>query len=169
MNDVHNISSILIDSKGTRHVVVGAHGRPFQHLKAAAGSNQWTPPVAISDIDQTYVGAVLDQNDQIHLFFRGWRRNVEFSNSLNAGLFYQSMRQDGTWNEPVLFATPGFNNYSIFYHRVTTNRQGRTYVSFTYWPTWTVYRDSFRAGMGPLQNRMVLYSDTGQEWFVLNE
>lgn len=169
VNDVHNISSILIDSKGTRHVVVGAHGRPFQHLKAAAGSNQWTPPVAISDIDQTYVGAVLDQNDQIHLFFRGWRRNVEFSNSLNAGLFYQSMRQDGTWNEPVLFATPGFNNYSIFYHRVTTNRQGRTYVSFTYWPTWTVYRDSFRAGMGPLQNRMVLYSDTGQEWFVLNE
>lgn len=169
VNDVHNISSILIDSKGTRHIIVGAHGRPFQYLKTASGSNQWTAPVTISEIDQTYVGAVLDHNDQIHLFFRGWRRNDEFPGSLNAALFYQCMGQDGTWNQPVLFATPGLNNYSIFYHRVTTNRQGRTYVSFTYWSTWTAYRDSFRAGAGPRQNRLVLYSDNGQNWFVLNK
>ena len=169
VNDVHNISSILVNSNGTRHVVVGAHGRPFQHLTAASGSNEWTTPVTISDIDQTYVGAVLDPNDQIHLFFRGWRRDVEFPGSLNAGLFYQRMSQDGNWNQPVLFATPGLNNYSIFYHRLTTNRQGRTYVSFTYWSTWTAYRDSFRDGAGPRQNRIVLYSDNGENWFVLNE
>src|SRR5690606_39065820 len=36
VNDLHNISSILVNSNGTRHVVVGAHGRPFQHLTAAS-------------------------------------------------------------------------------------------------------------------------------------
>lgn len=169
VNDVHNISSILVDSHGTRHVIVGAHGRPFQHLKAASGSVEWTNPVPISEIDQTYVGAVLDQKDQIHLFFRGWRRDYEFPGSLNAGLFYQHMDNRGEWKEPVLFASPGFNNYSIFYHRVTTNREGRAYVSFTYWSTWTPYRDSFRAGAGPRQHRVVLYSDNGEDWFVQRE
>lgn len=169
VNDVHNISSILVDSKGTRHVVIGAHGRPFQHLTARSGSDEWSEPQKISDIDQTYVGAVLDKEDRITLFFRGWRRDLEFPSSMNAGLFYQRMETNGTWAKPVLFAVPGFNNYSIFYHRVTTNREGRVYVSFTYWSTWTAYRDSFRNGAGPLRDRVVLYSDNGADWFVLNE
>lgn len=169
VNDVHNISSVLVDKKGVRHVIVGAHGRPFQHLTAATGSDQWTSPVTISNIDQTYVGAVLDETDRIHLFFRGWRRGMEFPGSMNAGLFYQSMSPGGTWSQPVLFASPGLNNYSIFYHRVTTDRRGRTYISFTYWPTWTVYRDSFRQGTGPFQNRVVLFSDNGVEWHLLDK
>ena len=166
VNDVHNISSILVDSKGTRHVVIGAHGRPFQHLKAVSGSDQWTEPVQISDIDQTYVGAVLDRDDRITVFFRGWRRDLDYPSYMNAGLFYQTMEANGNWNQPVLFATPGLNNYSIFYHRATVDRNGRAFISFTYWSTWTTYRDSFRNGAGPLRDRLVLFSDDKKEWYL---
>ncbi len=170
VNDVHNISSILVSEDGRRHVIIGAHGRPFQYLSAEPGKTTWSTPVNISKLGQTYIGAVMDLQGRIHLVCRVWRAGEDFKGKFEAALYYQRMNADGHWNEQVPMALPPLPGYSIYYHRVMMDRRGSMLVSFGYWSTWSAYRESYRdaPSVRNLANfRMVLVSSDGGHWNTL--
>ncbi len=164
VNDVHNMSTILVDSRGERHAIIGSHGRPFQYLHAAAGSDEWSKPELITNVGQTYVGAVLDAQDGIHLFCRTWRRGDDFPGItvMDAALYYQHKPKGKDWEAAKPFALAALPGYSVFYHRITADRTGRIYLSFEYWSTWSPYRESY-----PDAAKRPLYftsADNGKTW-----
>jgi len=170
VNDVHNMSTLLIDSKGGRHVIIGSHGQPFQYLYSSPGSNDWTKPEKMSDMGQTYVGAILDNQDRIDMFCRTWQHGENFPGRFNAGLYYQQMDANNHWKTAAPFAEVPLPGYAVFYHRVTVDRTGRAYISFSYWPTWSAYRESFRnagARRATGADRLFFSSADGQHWNLL--
>lgn len=173
VNDVHNMSSILIDSHGTKHVIIGAHGRPFQYLTQSKKSKVWSKPSPISDLGQTYVGAVLDKRDGIHLFCRTWRTGADYPGIFDASLFFQHKQGGGNiWQEQQPFALPALPGYTVYYHRVTVDRNGKVYLSMDYWPTWSIYRESYRdsnKNKSSGKNRLVFTSADGEAWKLLRE
>lgn len=172
VNDVHNMSTLLVDSKGGRHVIIGSHGQPFQYLHAAPGSSDWTKPEKMSDMGQTYVGAILDNQDRIDMFCRTWQHGKDFPGRFNAGLYFQQMDADNHWKPAAPFAEVPLPGYGVFYHRLTVDRTGRAYLSFSYWPTWAAYRESFRnagARRAAGADRLFFSSADGQHWSLLTE
>jgi hypothetical protein len=162
VNDIHNMSTILVDSSGQRHAIIGSHGQPFQYLRADAGSDTWSTPKEVTQMNPTYIGAVLDENDDLHMFFRQWRREAQFT---GAELGYQQMKKGGEWKPQKAFAIAALPGYSVFYHRLTTDRTGRLYLSFEYWSTWSPYRESY-----PDAAKRPLYftsADHGQSWQIV--
>lgn len=170
VNDVHNMSTLLVDNKGNRHVIIGAHGRPFQYLYCPVATDNWSKAEPISSMDQTYVGAVLGANDEIHLFCRTWRRGNRFPGMFDAALYYQHMK-DGVWEEQKPFVLAPLPGYSIFYHRLTVDRKGKLYLSFDYWSTWSAYRDSYLTSADARQgkSRLLLSSDDGHDWAIVHK
>lgn len=172
VNDVHNMSTLLVDTEGNHHAVIGAHGRPFQYSMRPVNGEGWTPPVALTKEGQTYVGAVLDNLNGIHLLGRMWRKANTYADVFDASLSYQYMNKDKNWTEPVAFVLPPLPGYSIYYHRVTVDRFGMLYVSLDYWSTWSPYRDSLTAH-GTCRNmrshRMIFVSANGRDFAPLTK
>ncbi len=172
VNDVHNMSTLLIDSKGKKHVIIGAHGRPFQYLTCPSGTEDWSKPIAISQLGQTYIGAILDAQNGIHLFCRTWRRGENFPGLFDASLFYQHKNENNVWEEQKPFALPALPGYSVYYHRLTVDRTGRSYLSMDYWSTWSAYRESYRdadRSRKEGKNRIVFTSKDGKDWQVVTK
>jgi hypothetical protein len=170
VNDVHNMSTLLVDSKGGRHVIIGSHGEPFQYLYTKPGSDEWTQPEKMSDLGQTYVGAILNNQDRIDMFCRTWQHGKDFPGRFNAGLYFQQMDADNHWKPAAPFAEVPLPGYAVFYHRLTVDRTGRAYLSFSYWSTWAAYRESFRnAGerRAAGADRLFFSSADGQHWNLL--
>lgn len=171
VNDVHNMSTLLTDTEGDKHVIVGAHGRPFQYLLHQTDTGAWAKPVRFTKSGQTYVGAALDSINGIHLFGRTWRKPDMYSDIFDATLSYQYMDKDGKWTSSF-FALPPLPGYSIYYHRVTVDRLGHVYLSMDYWSTWTTYRDSY---MMPndinrtKSSRIIFVSENGKDFSVLEK
>ena len=162
VNDVHNMSTILVDSRGGRHVIIGSHGQPFQYLHATSGSDDWSKPQPMTDVGQTYVGAALDAQDGIHLFCRTWRRGAEFPGVMDAALYYQHKPKGAPWQDAKPFVLAALPGYSVFYHRITADKKSRIYLSFEYWSTWSPYRES-----NPNAAKRPLYftsADSGKTW-----
>lgn len=165
VNDIHNMSTLLVDSSGERHAIMGAHGKPFQYLHAARGGEVWSKAEPISALGQTYVGAVLDAQDGIHLYCRTWRRGPEFPGVIDAALYYQHKPKGAPWDKARPFALAALPGYSVFYHRATVDRSGRLFLSLLYWPTWSAYRESY-----PNAAKQPLYftsSDQGKTWALV--
>jgi len=167
-NDVHNSPSITMDSDGYLHVLIGTHGRPFQHCRSggphdAAGT--WSEPLtAGEDLNMTYIGLVCTDDGTLHVVFRLWRWGEPYPNSNYATLAYQRKRPGQPWEEPrVLIAAP-FSEYSVFYHRLTIDRTGRLFISYDYWSTHWFYRNDH-----PGNRRAVLMSPDGGETWKLAE
>lgn len=180
INDSHNSPAVVLDSEGYIHVVIGAHGRPFQYLRSKeplridAG---WTEPVDIlstgrievgADVPergaQTYVGLVCTPDDTLHLVSRQWREGVdEFHDGhLYAALSYQRKRPGGEWEEPVPLVIPPLPDYSVFYHKLSIDRMGRLYLGYNYYSTHDHYRNDLP---GRLNHQAVLMSaDGGDNW-----
>jgi len=164
VNDVHNMSTLIVDSKGDRHVIIGSHGQPFQYLHSPHGDMKWSAPREITQMSPTYIGAVFDNADNIHLFFRQWQREIE---KAGAELGYQQMGQDGQWKEQTAFAVSPLPSYSVFYHRLTVDRKGWLYLSFDYWSTWSPYRESYP---NAAPRRLILSStDNGKSWQLVTK
>jgi hypothetical protein len=162
VNDVHNMSTLIIDSKGDRHAIIGSHGQPFQYLHSPAGSDTWSTPKEVTNTSPTYIGAVFDKSDNIHMFFRQWRREDEYT---GAELGYQQMKNGGEWQAQKPFAIAALPAYSVFYHRLTVDRAGRLYLSFDYWSTWGPYRESYPDAA---RRRLMLTSgDSGKTWHMV--
>jgi hypothetical protein len=56
-----------------------------------------------------------------------------------------------------------FTEYSIWYHRLTIDRQGRLLVSFDYWSTYWFYRTDHVGA----RRKTMLSADGGDSWQLL--
>jgi Neuraminidase (sialidase) len=60
---------------------------------------------------------------------------------------------------------PVRDNYSIYYHKLTTDRQGRLFLSYSYWTSDETYQGDFPDRH---HNRAVVTSaDGGKTWKLL--
>ena len=164
-NDIHNSPSITMDSQGYLHVLAGTHGRPFQYarsLKPNDASGGWTEAEPVGpDLSQTYIGFVCGPDDTLHLTYRLWHRNEQpHPRSHYASLAYSRKRPGQPWEAPRVLVVPPFSEYSVYYHRLTIDRQGRLFLSYDYWSTLWFYRNDHFG-----RRRSLLTSpDGGQTW-----
>ena len=164
-NDVHNTPCITMDSQGYLHVLVGTHGRTFKYarsLKPNDAGSGWTEAEEIGPgLRQTYVGLVCGEDDTLHLVFRLWRDDRDyFPASLYATLTYMCKRPGEPWSEPKPLVIAAFADYSIFYHRLTIDREGRLFLSYDYWSTYWFYRTD-RLGN---RRALMMSPDGGDTW-----
>jgi hypothetical protein len=164
-NDIHNSPSLTMDSRGYLHVLAGTHGRPFPYARslepndASAGWTKAEP--AGQDLSQTYIGFVCGPDDTLHLVYRLWRYGEQpHSNSHHATLAYSRKRPGQPWEAPRVLIVPPFSEYSVYYHRLTIDRQGQLFLSYDYWSTFWFYRNDLLG-----RRRSVLTSaDGGETW-----
>jgi hypothetical protein len=169
-NDIHNTPSITIDSKGYLHVLTGTHGATFryaQSLEPDDASGGFTDPKPVGeDLRQTYIGMVCDENDNLHLVFRIWRRDdgLYFPDGIYANLGYQTKPHDGDWSDVTILVAAAFSEYSIFYHRLTIDHTGDLYLSYDYWSTFWFYRTDHVG-----TRRKLMMSENGDIWRLVTE
>ncbi len=177
-NDVHNTPSVTMDSEGYLHVVVGTHGRPFQYLQSLEPNNAyggWTEPIRTSEdeLRQTYVGLVCGADDALHLVFRQWRSGEDhLDGALWAALAYQRKLPGEEWSEAKTLVRPPLSEYSIYYHRLTIDREGALFVSYDYWSTMWFYRNDQRGPVAAASGRpgrgwgraVLTSADGGDAW-----
>ena len=135
--DGHNSPSILIDSKGYLHAMLGSHQKPFLYTKSLkpGDASEWTAPVEVSNPDprghETYVGMVIDPQDALHLVSR-------VVDDDGYSLHYMRKRvSDPKWVEMGKLVRPPHFPYSIYYHKVSVDRRGRVFVAYTFWTKFT--------------------------------
>ncbi len=164
-NDVHNSPCITMDSQGYLHVLVGTHGRTFKYarsLKPNDAGGGWTEAVDIGPrLRQTYVGLVCGQDDTLHVVFRLWQYDTEyFPAGHYACLAYMTKPKDGVWSEPRPLVVAPFSEYSVFYHRLTIDREGRLFLSYDYWSTFWFYRTDHWG----TRRALMTSDDQGETW-----
>ncbi len=168
-NDVHNRPSITIDSQGYLHALTGTHSKTFYYARslqpntAAAG---WTEAEPVADgLRQTYIGLVCDQNDMLHLVYRLWANNQARSQpGYHAELEYQRKKPGQPWEAPRALVISPLDDYSIFYHRLGIDRQGRLFLSYDNWSTYWFYRNDHRGS----RRAMMMSSDGGDTWKMVD-
>lgn len=161
VNDVHNVPAITMDSQGFIHVLTGAHGEPFKYLRSLKPNDAYsgfTPPVEVLSAGcvedggppegkgrQTYISLVCGPDDTLHIAYRQWRRKVDeyHSGQQYAALSYQRKPKDGPWSAARPLVIPPVPGYSIYYHKLTIDRAGRLYLSYSYWTNDKSYQDDF--------------------------
>lgn len=164
-NDVHNSPSITIDSKGRLHVVTGTHGLPFPYARSLAPDDAgrgWTEPAVVgAGLRQTYVGLMCGPDDTLHLAFRLWKEGeTPFPASHHATLAWQRKPPGKPWESPQVLVVPPLSEYSVYYHRLTIDRQGNLFLSYDYWSTYWFYRNDHR---GP-RRALLTSPDGGRTW-----
>lgn len=188
VNDMHNSAGIVRDSAGFLHVVLGAHTKnPFQYtrsLKPDSITDGWTAPqkalttgVKTNGVGpgetgaQTYVGLVCGKDDTLHLAFRqdfadvngafpGYRERYRT-------LSVQRKKPGKPWEEPVPVIIPPLPGYSVYYHKLTTDREGTLFLYLTYRPVHSVYR-SENPDTGDYR-ALLKSSDGGETWSLATE
>jgi len=164
-NDVHNSPCITIDREGYLHVLIGTHGRTFKYVRSLSpnsASDGWTKAEDIgAGLRQTYVGMVCDPNNILHLVFRLWLNdNRYFPAGYYANLAYMSKHPAEKWSEARPLVVAPFSEYSIFYHRLTIDREGTLFLSYDYWSTFWFYRTDHRGD----RRSLLMSQDGGNTW-----
>jgi hypothetical protein len=167
-NDVHNTPSLTIDSQGYLHSLTGTHGSPFAYARSLAPNTAhdgFTEAELVeADLRSTYVGLVCDPQDMLHLVFRAWTADgVHHPVSYYANLGYKRKPKQGPWEPMQRLAVAPFSEYSIWYHRLTIDRQGRLLVSFDYWSTYWFYRTDHVGN----HRKTIFSADGGDTWKLL--
>jgi|ETNmetMinimDraft_26_1059896.scaffolds.fasta_scaffold00729_3 hypothetical protein len=163
-NDVHNSPCITMDSKGFLHVLVGTHGRTFKYARSLEPNSidgGWTKTEDVGrGLSQTYVGLVCDQSDTLHLVFRIWQgHGPYFPAGSYACLAHMSKRPGKPWSKVHPLVVAPFTDYSIYYHRLTTDRRGHLFLSYDYWSTYWFYRTD-----RPRKRSLLTSPDGGNTW-----
>jgi hypothetical protein len=164
-NDVHNSPCITMDKDGFLHVLIGTHGRTFKYVRSlspnSAGAG-WTKAEDVGPgLRQTYVGMVCGRDNALHLVFRLWLTdNKYFPASHYANLAYMSKLPGGKWSEARPLVVAPFSEYSIFYHRLTIDREGALFLSYDYWSTFWFYRTDHRGN----RRSLLMSPDGGNTW-----
>ena len=152
--------SITMDSQGYLHVLAGTHGKPFQYARSLQ------PNDAVGRLDRGGAGGQGPAAD-VHRPGVRSRRHAALDVSAmalrrsasspqppgNAGLPAQTPGQP--WEEPRILVVPPFSEYSVYYHRLTIDPQGRLFLSYDYWSTFWFYRNDH-----PGRRRSLLTSPT---------
>jgi hypothetical protein len=167
-NDLHCTPGICADSKGTLHVVTGAHGWPFRYVHSTAPYSiaGWTRPInVVKGGRQTYLAMVCAPDDTLHIVCRQGRRDVDqyYPGLGYDALVHTSLAPGATaWSTPDLVVVPPQAGYSQYYQKLTVDHLGRLFVSCSYFSR----RDpaatrTFRR----YHHRMLLISgDSGHTW-----
>jgi hypothetical protein len=82
-----------------------------------------------------------------------------------AALSYQRKPADAPWGpaQPIVVApVPG---YSIYYHKLTIDRRGRLFLSYSYWTSDTTYQSDFPYRYN--HPAIVMSDDGGDTWKLL--
>jgi hypothetical protein len=170
-NDTHNRPSITLDSEGYLHVLTGTHGDTFHYARSQTPNSAhdgWTDAVPVGDgLEGTYIGLVCDSEDTLHLAYRLWRFEKEpFPNTHHAVLGYQRKPKGESWEAPRRLLVSAFPGYSIFYHRLTIDREDRLMLSYDYWSVFRFYRQDYPEQQG--HHRKTMFSDDGGDsWDLL--
>ncbi len=164
-NDGHNRPCILIDSKGYLHAMTGTHNAPFQYarsLQPNTAHGGWTEAQSLGEgLRQTYVGLVCGTNDTLHLVYRLWCDDQKpYPQAVFAQLTHQRKPSGKPWEPPRPLVIPPFSEYSVFYHRLNIDRDGRIFICYDYWSTFWFYRND-----QPDNHRATIFSsDGGRSW-----
>lgn len=179
VNDVHNAPGICMDSDGYLHVITGAHGAPFKYMRSLKPNDAysgWTKPEDVlktgsvnpksgkQEGRQTYLSLVCDRKDTLHIAYRQWRSGVDpyFKGGLYAALSYQRKPKGRAWGQAKPLVVPPLPSYSVYYHKLTIDRQDRLYLSYSYYSSNLSYRDELP---GQYDYRAVITSgDGGTTW-----
>ncbi len=164
-NDIHNTPCITIDSRGHLHVIIGTHGRPFKYVRSLAPDTAyggWSKAEEFGrGLRQTYIGMVCSQDDTIHIAFRLWRYDRRyFPGGSYATLAVMQKPPDGSWSQPEIVVVSSFSEYSIFYHRLTIDRENRLFLSYDYWSTFWFYRTDHKG----TRRALICSEDNGTTW-----
>ncbi len=179
-NNAHNMPGIVIDSGGFLHVVTGSHGGSFSYLRSIEPNDPcggWTQPTAVLQdspdggrVRQTYVSLLCDADDTLHLVYRQWREDLESFPHLNPAdgnyygvLAWQRKPSGGPWTDPQPVIIPARAEYSIYYHRVSLDRDSRLFLSASYYDRSLLNQSAQRR----YHHRMVLVSDKNGHSFHL--
>jgi len=74
----------------------------------------------------------------------------------------QSKPKDEPWGPARPIVVPPVPGYSIYYHKLTVDRVGRLYLSYSHWTSETTYQGEFP---GRYEHRAVVVSkDGGARW-----
>ncbi len=180
VNDVHNVPAITMDPKGYLHVLIGAHGQPFGYVRSLKPNDAyggWTERVDAlsagritddSDEDglglQTYISLVCGPDGALHSAFRQWRQGPDehIPNRNFAALSVQRRESDSEWGPALPIVVPPVAGYSIYYHKLTVDRAGNLYLSYSHWTSDNTYMDDFP---GRYEHMAVVTSkDGGATW-----
>lgn len=188
VNDMHNSPGLTVDSSGRLHVVMGAHARnPFHYTRSREPNDihgGWTVPQPVLHTGmkaggvgpsesgaQTYVGLVSAPDDTLHVAFRHDLQDVEgpfpgYTERYRA-LSVQRKKPGEPWEEPTILIIPPLPGYSIYYHRLTIDREGDLYLYFSYRPGDSLYRSTVKG----TDNHTGLFRsrDNGESWELLME
>lgn len=179
-NDGHNTPGIAIDSEGYLHVISGSHGREFYYMRSLApytADAGWTEPeptliTGFREGDrergrQTYLSFVIDADDTLHTVFRQWRQGVDpyFTGSMYGALSYQYRPANGPWSDATLLVVPPVPTYSVFYHKLSMDRNGRLYLTYSFRSNVGEYAIHYRSDNRTYEDRALLFSpDGGVSW-----
>lgn len=183
VNDSHNTPGICIDSRGFLHVISGSHGANFYYtrsLQPYSVDDGWTTPEPVLTVGakgpssgpvergrQTYLSLVCDADDTLHIVYRQWREGVDshFGGRLYGALSYQRKRPGEAWSEPTVLIIPAVPDYSIFYHKLSLDRLGRLYLSYSFKSPQGPYALTWESQSDFYTHRAVLMSDdAGTSW-----
>ena len=166
-NDVHNTPSILIDRKGYLHGFIGSHGLALQYARALKphSAAEWTAakPVGNERGGMTYIGAICDRENRLHLIHRQYQTDRDhFRFGFCSELVEWTKDADAdAWSGKRVLFRPTFTDYSVFYHRLSIDRQANFFMSLVYWSTYWFYRHDFES------RRVVVTSkDSGRSWYL---
>lgn len=137
--DDHNRPAITADSQGHLHAVLGGHHNDLYYLKSDAplDASSWSTPVTIGKTVQqglnrgghTYNSLLCDANDQLHVVTR-WAGDYiyKFHLSYNTG-----DAETGTWATQKPLVSPFRTHYSVWYHHLSMDREGRLFLNYLYY------------------------------------
>jgi hypothetical protein len=180
VNDVHNVPAVVLDSEGYIHVVTGAHGDNFFYRRSLEPNDitaGFTEAVKVHDagwVDeqsdedgsarQTYIGLVCGPDDTLHLVYRHNRKGVDGylpDYAYYMGLAYQRKPTGEPWGPVQPLVIPPVGGYSIYYHKLTIDRAGGLWVSYSHW-TDQAYQKDFPARYH--HRAMITSADGGDTW-----
>lgn len=156
--DVHNGPTVLADSSGGLHVLLGAHQHHFWYLRskhpAPQSRDDWTDPIAVGtrrhyDCGLTYTAFAIDSKDTLHLVARNLGRDRDADGAYlppdqwrsanmmrTLDYFRAPRRADDTWQweERGSLVVPYWHKaYSIFYQKLSVDRLDRLFLTYYYY------------------------------------
>jgi len=140
--DSHSQTAVAIDRAGFIHIVIGGHGAQLVYRKSLRpdDTDRWSKPEVFSlhpkagdrsdFVDEyTYPSLILDRDGQPNVVAR-WS-----GDSYIFRLVY-TLRSNRTnsWTPQQVLLDPGRAFYGVWYHKMTSDRWGRLFVSYSYYP-----------------------------------